>query len=151
MNKPDKARRRRPLSRAMLLPLSASRRRELQIRHHIAFETLKRGQGKTAQIGALLNMLYVSFYLRQHAGETDPDMYRCAERALLDCAAAAEKGGDVVLSDEACTVMERLLGAYDRQLEVVPLYLCIDAWNRLSAMSDFQNRPSSRNPPRTSI
>jgi len=56
-----------PLTRAMLLPMSAARVRKVSLQNHLALVALRQGHGNIDLAGELLKTVFVAFFL------TDPD------------------------------------------------------------------------------
>ncbi|WP_155741656.1 hypothetical protein [Burkholderia territorii] len=115
--------RRRPLTKAQLLPLPVDQVRRLSLKHHLALALLCGGSGDIESIATLSNMLALAFYLRS-ADETE--LYRSADFALNQCIARAE-GGKWILTDGERTALEALLRVHDEQLGAVPVHRYLKA------------------------
>ncbi|WP_323123342.1 hypothetical protein [Burkholderia alba] len=132
---PQRARGRKPRSKILLLPLPTAQVQRLQLKHHVALAAVRDGHGDVAQIGTLLNALYLAFYLRDVTGETDRTLYPRAD-AVLRAYMARAISGDWRLADDERVVLEQLLVVHDAQLAAVPLHRFADAWDRLNALSE---------------
>ncbi len=120
--------RRRPLSKAQLLPLPTDQVRRLSLKHHLALAALSGGCGDVESIATLSNMLALAFYLRAD-GEAEP--YRGADSALTQCIARAERGDPWTLTDAERKVLEALLLVHDEQLAAVPVHRYLEALERV--------------------
>ncbi|WP_091994104.1 hypothetical protein [Paraburkholderia lycopersici] len=116
----------------MLLPLSTEKVRALSLENHLAFATVRAGQGDSEQIINLLRIIYLAFFLREEsASGADLDLYRQAEAALDACVERAEVGAEWLLLDPEQTALERLLVVHDEQLSAVPKHRYLAAWDRM--------------------
>ncbi|RQY93808.1 hypothetical protein DF016_10720 [Burkholderia stagnalis] len=114
---------RRPLSKAMLLPLPAAKTRALSLEHHLALAAIARGHGNLDLMVCLLKAVYTAFYLRDEtAAGADDGSFRHAEAALSRCIGRAERGDTWVMLDRDKTAIERILVLHDEQLECVPTH-----------------------------
>lgn len=123
---------RRPLTKAMLLPLPTVQVQRMQLKHHLALATHRNQNGSASTLATLFNVLYLSFHLRDLAGETDPDFYARVEVKLTACATRAEQG-DWSLCDDERVLLEQLLATHDAQLAATPMHRYLDAWERVDA------------------
>ncbi|WP_080422578.1 hypothetical protein [Burkholderia ubonensis] len=124
--------RRRPLTKAQLLPLPADQVRRLSLKHHCALAALCAGCGGVEAIATLSNMLALAFYLRAN---DDAERYRCADIALTHCIARAERGEPWTLTDAERTALETLLLVHDEQLAAVPVHRYLEALERVQRIS----------------
>ncbi len=123
---------RRPLTKAMLLPLSTAHVQRLQLKHHLALAAYRNQSGSASTLATLFNVLYLSFHLRDLAGETDPCFYARVEAKLAACATRAEQG-DWRLCDDEGALLEQMLATHDAQLAATPMHRYVDAWERVDA------------------
>ncbi|HGL5075084.1 hypothetical protein DN523_14320 [Burkholderia multivorans] len=120
--------RRRPLTKAQLLPLPADHVRFLSLKHHLALALLCDGSGDVESIATLSNILALAFYLRSDGGA---ELYRSADSALSQCIARAELGGGWTLTDPERTALEALLLVHDEQLAAVPVHRYLEALEKV--------------------
>ncbi|WP_159086357.1 hypothetical protein [Burkholderia mayonis] len=71
--------RRRPLTKAQLLPRPVDQVRRLSLKHHLALALLCDDSGDVESIATLSNMLALAFYLRS---DGEAELYRSADSAL---------------------------------------------------------------------
>ncbi|MEB2558744.1 hypothetical protein [Burkholderia cenocepacia] len=133
--------RRRPLTRAQLLPLPADQVRRLSLKHHLALAVLRDGRGNLEVIGTLLHVLYLAYFLRD-IGDADPACYRRAEIALDQCVQRAERGEPWTLTDNEHAAIAQVVLAHDAQLGVAPAHRYLDAWERVIRVTT----PGERSP-----
>ncbi|MGI0504872.1 hypothetical protein ABY44_17575 [Burkholderia sp. ZZQ-2] len=116
--------RRRPLTKAQLLPLPVDQVRRLSLKHHLALALLCGGSGDIESIATLSNMLALAFYLRS---DGEAELYRSADFALNQCIERAERGGKWTFTDAERTALEALLRVHDKQLAAVPVHRYLEA------------------------
>ncbi|WP_175748858.1 hypothetical protein [Burkholderia pyrrocinia] len=116
--------RRRPLTKAQLLPLPIEQVRRLSLKHHLALAALCGGCGDVESIATLSNMLALAFYLR---ADGEAELYRCADTALAQCIARAERGDPWTLTDAERAALEALLLVHDGQLAAVSVHRYLEA------------------------
>lgn len=137
---------RRPLTMAMLLPLPTAQVQRMQLKHHLVLATHRNQNGSASTLATLFNVLYLSFHLRDLAGETDLGFYARVEAKLAGCATRAEQG-DWSLCDDERVLPEQLLATHDAQLAATPMHRYLDAWERVDAAT----RSGERSPILTAI
>jgi len=116
--------RRRPLTKAQLLPLPAEQVRRLSLKHHLALAALCEGRGDVDAIVTLSNVLALAVCL---TADGDVEPYRRADTALAQCIARAERGEPWTLTDPERTALEALALIHDEQLSAVPVHRYLDA------------------------
>ncbi|WP_072443934.1 MULTISPECIES: hypothetical protein [Burkholderia] len=124
--------RRWPLTKAQLLPLPTNQVRRLSLKYHLALAALCGGCGDVESIATLSSTLALAFHLRAH-GEAEP--YRCADTALTQCIARAERGGPWTLTDAERAALEALLLVHDEQLAAVPVHRYLEALEQVQRVS----------------
>ncbi|KWD85129.1 hypothetical protein [Burkholderia ubonensis] len=134
-------RKRRPLTKAQLLPLPADQVQRLSLKHHLALVSLRDGHGDLEVIGTLLHVLYLAYFLR-NASDADPELYPRAEAVLDQCVARAERGESWALTDGERVVIVQLVVAHDAQLGTVPAHRYLEAWERVVRVT----APGARSP-----
>ncbi|MDN7631631.1 MULTISPECIES: hypothetical protein [Burkholderia cepacia complex] len=120
--------RRRPLTKAQLLPLPAEQIRRLALKHHLALAALCEGRGDVDAIVTLSNVLALAVCL---SADEDAEPCRRAGNALAECIARAEHGDPWTLNDSERTVLKALVLLHDEQLSVVPVHRYLDALEQL--------------------
>ncbi|WP_175950742.1 hypothetical protein [Burkholderia sp. BCC0405] len=126
---------RKPYTKAQLLPLKNAEVRALSLDVHIALATIRRGQGGPIQIGHLAKTIYVACFLRDLTPEgADIEQFRRAEHVLDQCIERAASGGTWLMPDEDYAALERIILLYDAQLEAVPVYRLAEAWDKLDRL-----------------
>lgn len=130
---------RRPLTKAMLLPLATDHVRQLQLKHHLALAALRDGHGGIEPLGTLLNVLYLAFHLRDVAGEADVAFYREVE-VLLDAYTARAESNDWTLLGAERGALEQLLAVHDAQLAAVPMHRYLDAWEQVNRFAQANGK-----------
>ncbi|WP_332451101.1 hypothetical protein [Burkholderia ubonensis] len=118
------------MTKTQLLPLPADQVHRLSLKNHLALAGLRVGHGDLDVIGTLLHVLYLAYFLHD-AGDPDPDRYRRAEAALVQCVSCAERGEPWTLTDVERAALEQLVIAHDAQLSTVPAHRYLDAWERV--------------------
>lgn len=134
---------RKPLTKAQLLPLRNTEVRALSLDGHTALAAVRSGHGGVVQIGHLAKAIYVSFFLRDLTPDgMDVEQFHRAEGVIERCIERASKVEAWTLPDADYLVLERMLVLYDTQLEAVPVYRLAQAWNMYQrAVSDSLRRP----------
>ncbi|CAB3753277.1 hypothetical protein GQ57_19230 [Burkholderia sp. MSh2] len=130
---------RRPLTKAMLLPLATDRVRQLQLKHHFALAAMRGEHGDIQSLGTLVNVLYLAFHLRDVAGEADVAFYRGVE-AILDAYAERAESDDWTLLDAERGALEQLLAVHDAQLAAVPMHRFLDASEKVYRLVQSNRR-----------
>jgi len=116
--------RRRPLTKAQLLPLPAEQIRRLALKHHLALAALCEGRGDVDAIVTLSNVLALAVCL---SADGDAEPYRRAGTALAQCSARVEHGDPWTLTDSERMALKALVLIHDEQLSVVPVHRYLDA------------------------
>jgi hypothetical protein len=130
---------RRPLTKAILLPLATDHLRRLQLKHHLALAALRDGHGGVEPLGTLLNVLYLAFHLRDIAGDAEIAFYRGVE-VILDVYTARAESDDWMLLDAERGALEQLLVVHDAQLAAVPMHRYLDAWEKVNRFAQAAGR-----------
>lgn len=130
-NKPQKTGR-QPLTRTMLLPLSAATVRETSLQNHLALEVLRRGQAQSVHLTYLLRTVLLTYLLRDKIKEgCDLEVFQTAEAALLRCSLRADNGEPRQLPETDIEPIEIILTLHDRQLARVPRHVHSAACQRV--------------------
>ncbi|CAE6845410.1 hypothetical protein R75461_07227 [Paraburkholderia nemoris] len=123
---------RKPLTRAMLLPLPVSQVRALSLENHLTLAAMRSGHGSTEVAMNLLRVLYLSYFMRDAADdERDLEVFREAEAALARCRIRANRHLGWTLPEEDQRVLEQILALHDGQLASLPSHRYTGAWERL--------------------
>jgi hypothetical protein len=131
--------RRRPLTKAMLLPLATDHVRNLQLKHHLALAALRDGHGGIELLGTLLNVLYLAYHLRDIAGDAEVGFYRGVE-VILQAYTARAISDNWTLLDAERGMLEQLLVVHDAQLAAAPMHRYVDAWNKVNHLVQMAGR-----------
>jgi hypothetical protein len=85
---------RKPLSKSLLLPMSAQLAREMSLAHHLALAACRGDNANRHQINELVRSVYMAYFL-QHMGYGDLPFacYERAEAAFENTLAVAAKCG----------------------------------------------------------
>ncbi|KWC23223.1 hypothetical protein WL48_24780 [Burkholderia ubonensis] len=127
------------MTKAQLLPLPTAEVQRLSLKFHLALATLRAGHVEAAACAALLNALYLAFFLRDDH-EPDLDRYQMAEAVLDAVIARAEAGESPALTDPERAALERLVLHLDAQLAAAPLHRFVDAWAQLERITHHGGR-----------
>jgi hypothetical protein len=122
-------------SKYLQKPLPVDRVRSLSLENHLALATVRSGYGDLDQLGCLVRVVYLSFYL-QGATPLDAEagLYQRAEEALDACFSRAKRGERYLMLDRELMMIEQILAAHDEQLRETTWYQYLLAWER------FRNR-----------
>src|SRR5471032_3063469 len=113
---------RKPLSKSLLLPMSAQSARELSLAHHLALAASRGDSANRHQINELVRSVYMAYYLqRMGFGEMTLECYEQAEAALENALAVAAKSAKWIIGEQDAPVIERLLALHDQQLSEAPM------------------------------
>ncbi|WP_412023488.1 hypothetical protein [Burkholderia cepacia] len=127
-----KKRGRTPLTKEMLLPMSASVVRKLSLENHVMLAALKAGQGNKDAMVSLLRVLYMTWFLSEKTEPvTDVATLLDVESSLEISIEAAAQGLGWQLSDEIVSAIEHVLLGFDRMISDAPKYRYQEAWDRL--------------------
>jgi hypothetical protein len=121
-----------PLTRAMLLPMSADVVSKVSLHNHLALVALRQGQGNADLIAELLGTVYVAYDL------LDPDQriafidqFTHAEASIKAVITHAAATDEWRLAEAECENVELILGLHDTQLVALPKHLVEGAKQRL--------------------
>jgi hypothetical protein len=123
---------RKPLSKSLLLPMSAQSARGMSLAHHLALAACRGDAANRHQINELVRSVYMAYYLqRMGFGEVPFECYERAEAAFESALAVAAKCGKWTISEQDAPVIERLLALHDQQLSEVPMHRVVEAEKQL--------------------
>jgi hypothetical protein len=123
---------RKPLSKSLLLPMSAQSAREMSLAHHLALAACRGDSANRHQINELVRSVYMAYYLqRMGYGEVPLECYERAEAALESTLAVAANYGKWTISEQDAPLIERLLALHDRRLSEVPMHRVVEAEKQL--------------------
>ncbi|WP_439896163.1 hypothetical protein [Burkholderia ubonensis] len=98
----------------------------------MALAAVRSGRGGVDQISCLLGVVYLAFFMREATRiGTDVEPFRQAEAVLDQYVSCAERGEVWALKDDEHQAIERVLVLHDEQLEAIPNYRYVEAWERL--------------------
>jgi hypothetical protein len=137
-----------PLTRAMLLPMSADLASKVSLHNHLALVAMRQGHGNADLIAELLKTVYVVYDLLdpdQRSAHAEHFVRAESEvKAVITHAAATDEWR---LAEEECENVELILGLHDKQLVALPKHLIDGAKQRLmrvlakGSFPDMTRRP----------
>ena len=123
---------RKPLSKSLLLPMSAQSAREMSLAHHLALAACRGDSGNRHQINELVRSVYMAYFLQRLGfGDMPFECYEHAEAAFENALAVAAKSDRWLISEQDAPVIERLLALHDRQLSEAPMHRVAEAERQL--------------------
>ncbi|SOE97454.1 hypothetical protein SAMN05414139_10582 [Burkholderia sp. D7] len=123
---------RKPLSKSLLLPMSAQSAREMSLAHHLALAACRGDSANRHQINELVRSVYMTYFLqRMGFGDMPFECYEHAEAAFENALAVAAKSAKWMISDQDAPVIERLLALHDQQLSEAPMHRVVEAEKQL--------------------
>jgi len=135
-----------PLTREMLLPMSAELASKVSLHNHLALVALRQGQGNADLVAELLKTVYVAHDL------LDADRrvvlagnFACAEAAIKALIKHAAVTDDWRLAEEECEGVEQILSLHDKQLVALPKHLINGTKQRLMRVLERGSFPSLTN------
>jgi hypothetical protein len=103
--------------------LPATKVRALSLENHLAFAVVNARQGSHEQVGRLLRMMYLAYYLRNEtASDGDTELYRQAEAALDHCIERSVPSKAWMFTADEQEIIRRVVVLHDEQLMVVPAH-----------------------------
>jgi hypothetical protein len=142
-----------PLTREMLLPMSAELASKVSLHNHLALVALRQGQGDADLVAELLKTVYVAHDL------LDADQwvvlagnFACAEAAIKALIKHAAVTDDWRLAEEECEGVEQILSLHDKQLVALPKHphqrreAAVDAGVRKGEFSKFDESLNALEP-----
>ena len=121
-----------PLTRGILLPMSADVVSKVSLHNHLALVAFRQGQGNADLIAELLKTVYIAYDL------LDPDQrsahteyFARAESAVKTVIKHAAATDEWRLAEEECENVELILGLHGKQLLAFPKHLMDSAKQRL--------------------
>ncbi|KLU22964.1 hypothetical protein EOS_27960 [Caballeronia mineralivorans PML1(12)] len=123
--------RRKPLSKTMLLPHTASYVRELVLHNHVALAAFRAGKGNGNLLAELAKALYLAWYLQEAGFEAaDRELYLEVE-VILDNAARNSNNDIWFIEPAECGPVTRILDLHERRLSSAPVHAVSEAQARL--------------------
>src|SRR5471032_421225 len=123
---------RKPLSKSLLLPMSAQSAREMSLAHHLALAACRGDSANRHQINELVRSVYMAYFLQRTGfGDMPFECYEHAEAALENALSVAAKSARRMISEQDAPVIERLLALHDKQLSEAPMHLVVEAEKQL--------------------
>ncbi|CAE6873612.1 hypothetical protein R69746_08616 [Paraburkholderia aspalathi] len=131
---------RKPLSKTMLLPHTASYVHKLVLHNHIALATFRAGKGNGDLLAELVKVLYLAWHL-QEAGfdAADRELYPEVE-GILDSAARNTSKDIWFIAAEECDPLTQILDLHERQLSSAPVYAVDEAQQRVLHFGKSEKR-----------
>ena len=100
---------RKPLSKSLLLPMSAQSAREMSLAHHLALAACRGDRANRHQINELVRSVYMAYFIqRMGFGDLPIECYEHAEAAFENALAVAAKSARWMISEQDAPVIERL-------------------------------------------
>ncbi|KVD73551.1 hypothetical protein WS62_08455 [Burkholderia sp. ABCPW 14] len=131
--KPTSHRSKKPLSKDMLLPLTAAVARKKALEHHLALASLQNGNGTPDALSKVFQTIYLAYFVHEATvGRHDLDQFRMAEAAVVDCAVAGKKTDIFEIPAAGRAAVEHILLMHDQQLATVPAHVIATAHARLA-------------------
>jgi hypothetical protein len=123
---------RKPLSKSLLLPMSAQSAREMSLAHHLALAACRGDSANRHQINELVRSVYMTYHLqRMGYGDLPFQCYDRAEAAFENALAVAAKCSKWIICEQDAPVIERLLTLHDQQLSEAPMHRVVEAEKQL--------------------
>ena len=123
---------RNPLSKSLLLPMSAQSAREMSLAHHLALAACRGDSANRHQINELVRSVYMAYFLqRMGFGDMPFECYEHAEAAFENALAVAAKSARWMISEQDAPAIERLLALHDWQLSEAPMHRVAEAEKQL--------------------
>lgn len=121
-----------PLTREMLLPMSAELASKVSLHNHLALVALRKGQGNADLIAELLKTVYVTYDLlapdQRAAYAARFTRAEASIKAVIKHAAVTDEWR---LAEDECENVELILSLHDKQLVALPKHLIDSAKQRL--------------------
>jgi hypothetical protein len=112
-----KPRRGPALSKQMLLPLPLPLVKDLSLVSHLALASFQSGHGSQHLLYQLIRTTYLSYLMwNEGLGAGTYQLYCDAEREIEAIAAGRAGGGPWTLSEDASSMLEKIVCIYDAQL-----------------------------------
>jgi hypothetical protein len=128
----SRGRARRPLTKALLLPLDRSSASERSLSCHLALVACRDGHGNSHLVNELMRAVYLSWYLQRAGYGNQPvEQFKIAEYAVENTLAHAHETGEWRLASEVICDFEALLTLYDAQLARAALHTVLEAERQL--------------------
>lgn len=105
----------------------------MSLENHLALAVVRAGAGSDTQMGRLLRVVYLAWYLREACPGVDIDLFRQGERALDGCIERSVPGREWALQEHEQDIVGRILTLHDAQLAVVPAHRYLRAWEQMQA------------------
>jgi hypothetical protein len=101
----------------MLLPLPLPLVKDLSLVSHLALAAFQSGHGSQHLLYQLIRTTYLSYLMwHEGPGAGTYQLYCDAEREIEVIAAGRAGGGPWALSEDASSILEKIVGIYDAQL-----------------------------------
>ncbi|WP_256701337.1 hypothetical protein [Caballeronia sordidicola] len=123
---------RKPLSKALLLPMAAISAREMSLAHHLALAACRDENGNRYLINELTRSVYMSYFLQRLGfGNLPLECFDHAEAVIENALAVAEKTSKWTISEHDAPAIERVLTLHDQQLNEAPMHRVVEAEKQL--------------------
>lgn len=127
-NRSRAGQRRRPLTKALLLPMDCAAAREQSLKLHLALVACRGFHANGHLINELMRAVYLAYFLQRAGyGKHPSEHFKIAECAVEVALAHAHETGEWRLAPEVMSDFEELIALYDTQLARAPLHAVLHA------------------------
>ncbi|MFM0758127.1 hypothetical protein [Paraburkholderia strydomiana] len=124
--------RKKPLSKAMLLPMPAADARAISLENHLALVAMRNGNGNVDLMLGLFKIVYMACLLYEAIhGRGELDLFRDAEGVLTRSMARAKRDEAWCIPAEEAVALEKIVTLYDQYLATLPAHRFVHARGRL--------------------
>ena len=119
---------RRPLTKALLLPMDRASAREQSLKLHLALVACRECHANGHLINELMRAVYLAYFLQRAGyGKHPAEHFKIAECAVEATLAHAHETGEWRLAPDVVSDFEELIALYDAQLARAPLHAVLHA------------------------
>jgi hypothetical protein len=123
---------RKPLTKALLLPMDRASANEQSLANHLALVACRSGCGNGHLVNELMRAVYLSWFLQRAGyGNYPAGQFKIAEYAVEATLAHARATGTWQIPPDTVVDFEALLALYDSQLASAPLHVVLEAEQKL--------------------
>jgi len=124
---------RKTRTKEMLLPLPASIVKQISLENHMSLVVMRNGHGTQDTMTALLQTLYMTFYLLDgNCSEVDLALFLEVETGLDKSIRTAAQGCDWQVDAQWLPAIEQVLRRNDEIMGSLPKYCYAEAWGKLT-------------------
>jgi hypothetical protein len=123
---------RKPLSKSLLLPMSAQSARDMSLAYHLALAACRADSGNRHQVNELVRSVYMAYFLqRMGFGDIPFECYERAEGAFENALAVGAQSARWMINEQDAPGIERVLALHDQQLSEAPMHRVVEAEKQL--------------------